>query len=170
MISNINDKKFIIIIAVLTLVIIFGGITLVSNSTSSTPQVAFSQNAKAETQEPTSFDFGNIPYSGPKATKKFTIKNTGSETLKLFNVKTSCHCTKARVIIDGTVSPDFGMSGISGWIGEVQVGREAKVIVIFDQSFHGPAGIGPVTRFVSVETNDEGDKKITYTLTGIVVK
>src|SRR3989344_3745728 len=122
MISNMGEKKFFVIIAVVTLVIFFGGIMLVSSSSSptlTTPQVAPSQNArlqlpsqsdggqaKAETQDPTSFDFGNIIYSGPKATKVFTIKNTGSETLKLFNVKTSCHCTKANVTIEGKVSPD----------------------------------------------------------------
>jgi archaellum component FlaG (FlaF/FlaG flagellin family) len=167
-----NDKKFLILIAAVTLVILFAGIMLVSSSssTTSTPQVSASQNAKADTQEPTSFDFGNIPYSGPKATKVFTVKNTGSDILKFFNVKTSCHCTKANVTIEGKVSPDFGMSGISNWVGEVPAGKEAKVTAIFDQSFHGPQGVGPVTRFVSVETNDKGTPKITFTLTGTVVK
>jgi hypothetical protein len=156
---------------------------LVSSSSSPTPQVTPSKNArlqlpsrsdggqaKAETQEPTSFDFGDILYSAPKATKVFTIKNTGSETLKLFNVKTSCHCTKANVTIDGMVSPDFGMSGISGWVGDVTPGTVAKVTVIFDQTFHGPQGLGPMNRFVSVETNDRGTPKITFTLTGTVVQ
>ncbi|MBI4080929.1 MAG: DUF1573 domain-containing protein [Candidatus Levybacteria bacterium] len=177
-----NDKKYIFIIGALTLIILFGGVVIVSNS-SSTPQISSSQNArlqlpsqsdggqaKAETVEPTSYDWGNISYSGTKATKTFTIKNTGSDPLKLFNIKTSCHCTKAHVTIDGKDSPDFGMSGISSWMGEVPVGKEAKVTAIFDQTFHGPQGIGPITRFVSVETNDRGTPKITFTLTGTVVK
>ena len=176
------DKKFIIIVAIITLVIMLGGIALV-NSSSSTPQILSSENArlqlssqsdggqaKAETVEPTSYDWGNISYSGTKATKPFAIRNTGSDPLKLFNVKTSCHCTKAHVTIDGKDSPDFGMSGISSWAGEVPVGKEAKVTVIFDQAFHGPQGIGPITRFVSIETNDRGTPKITFTLTGTVVK
>lgn len=164
-----SDKKFIIIFAVFTLVILFSGITIISNSTS-TPRITASENAKAETQDPTSFDFGNIAYSGSKATKIFTIKNTGSDTLRLFNVKTSCHCTKAHITINGKDSPDFGMSGVSTWVGEVPSGKEAKLTVVFDQSFHGPAGVGPITRFVSVETNDKGNLKITFTLTGTVLK
>ncbi|MDP3941952.1 MAG: DUF1573 domain-containing protein [bacterium] len=168
-----GEKKFFVIIAVVTLVIFLGGIVLVSSSSSTTlttPQVAPSQNAKAETQDSTSFDFGNIIYSDPKATKVFAIKNTGTETLKLFNVKTSCHCTKANVTIEGSVSPDFGMSGLSDWVGDVPAGKEAKVTAIFDQTYHGPQGVGPVTRFVSVETNDKGTPKITFTLTGVVAK
>lgn len=164
-----NDKRFIIIIVALTLIILFGGITLVSSSTSS-PQVSTSQNAKAETVEATSYDWGNIPINGGNATKIFTIKNTGSEMLKLFNVKTSCHCTVANVTIAGTTSGNFGMSGESNWTGEVKPGGEAKLTVIFDPAFHGPQGTGAVIRYVSIETNAKGNEKITYTLTGTVVK
>lgn len=165
-----NEKKYLIIIALLTLVILFGGIIFRSAGSSSTPQVQVSANAKAYTVEATSFDWGNIQYSGPLATKTFTIKNHGTETLKLFNIKTSCHCTKAHVTIDQKESPDFGMSGISSWVGDVFPGKEARVTVVFDQTYHGPQGVGPITRFVSVETNDKGNQKITYTLTGVVVK
>ncbi len=164
-----NDKKYILIIAALTLVILFGGITLVSSS-SSTPKATATQNAKAETIEATSFDWGNIPINGGNATKAFSIKNTGTEVLKLFNVKTSCHCTVANVTVDGKTSENFGMSGVSSWAGEVKPGKEAKLTVIFDPAFHGPQGTGPVTRFVSVETNARGNEKITYTLTGTVIK
>jgi len=164
-----NDKKFIIIIAVLTLVILFGGITLVSNSTS-TSKVSISTNAKAEVQDPTSFDFGTIPMNGGDAIKTFAIKNAGTEPLKFYNIKTSCHCTKAHLTIERRDSPDFGMSGVSDWVGELAPGKEAKLTAIFDPAFHGPQGTGPVTRFVSVETNDKGNAKITFTLTGTVIR
>lgn len=164
-----NDKKFIIIIAVLTLVVLFGGITLVGNSTS-TPQIKASQNAKAVTQDPTSFDWGTIQMNGGDVIKTFVIKNTGTDTLKFYNIKTSCHCIKARLTIDGKDSPDFGMSGVSDWVGELAPGKVAKLTAIFDPAFHGQQGVGPVTRFVSFETNDKGNPKITFTLTGTVVK
>lgn len=164
-----NEKKYIIIIAALTLVILFTGVVIVSNS-SSTPQISSSQNAKAETQEATSFDWGNIPINGGNVTKNFSIKNTGTEVLKLFNVKTSCHCTVANVSINGRTSENFGMSGVSDWTGEVKPGEKATLAVLFDPAFHGPQGTGTVTRFVSVETNVRGNEKITYTLTGTVVK
>ncbi|MBI2443567.1 MAG: DUF1573 domain-containing protein [Candidatus Levybacteria bacterium] len=165
-----NDKKLLAIIIVVTLIILAGGVMVLGSNSSSSPQVRASKDAKAYTLEPTSFDWGNIQYAAEKATKTFTIKNTGKDTLKLFNIKTSCHCTIAKVTVDGKTSPDFGMSGISSWIGEVSPGKEAKLTVIFDQAFHGPQGVGPVTRFVSVETSDKDNGKITYTLTGTVVR
>lgn len=164
-----NDKKFIIIITVVTLIILFGGVTIVSNSPS-TPQATASKNAKVETQGPTSYDWGNIPINGGNVTKTFRMKNTGKDTLTVFNVKTSCHCTVANVTIDGKTSQNFGMSGVSSWIGEVSPGKEAKLSVIFDPAYHGPQGVGPMTRFVSLETNDPGTSRITFTVTGTVVK
>lgn len=164
-----DEKKYIIIISLSSVLLLFVGIFFVTKTTSA-PQISAAQNAKAETQDPTSFDWGKIPMSEGYATKKFTIKNLGTDTLELFNVKTSCHCTKANVEIDGKSSQNFGMSGVSSWIGKVLPGKEAKINVIFDPAFHGPQGVGPVTRFVSIETNDKGNPKITYTLTGTVVK
>ena len=162
-------NKYILIIIVLTIVIFAGGIIFISNS-SSTSQISASQNAKAYTVDPTSFDWGDIAYSGKKATKTFTIKNNGTDTLKLFNIKTSCHCTQSYAVINGQESPRFGMSGISSWVGEVPAGKSAKLTAVFDQTYHGEQGLGPITRFVSVETNDKGNPKLTFTLTGTVVK
>ena len=164
-----NDKKTLLIIILFT-IIIFVGAVFVLSSGSTSSNVKASEFAKAYTVDPTSFDWGNIPYEGEKATKNFTIKNEGSDTLKLFNVRTSCHCTIARVSINRIESQNFGMSGISSWVGEVPAGKEAKLIVIFDQTYHGPQGIGPITRFVSLETNDKATPELTFTLTGNVVK
>ena len=162
-----SDKNVIILIAVFTLVVLAGGIFLLGNSSS---QIAQSANAKAYTIDPTSFDWGNIPMNNGNVTKTFTVKNDGTDTLKIFNVKTSCHCTVARVSIDGKESQNFGMSGVSSWTGEVAAGKDAKIIVEFDPAYHGPQGVGPVTRFVSIDTNDKGNSKITFTLTGTVIK
>lgn len=164
-----NEKRLIIILTTITTVILFGGIYILS-STTNTPQVAKTQNAKAYVALPTSYDWGNIPYGGGVVQKIFTIKNSGTETLKLFNVKTSCHCTKAYVTVNGSSSPNFGMDSLSSWTGEVEPGKEAELTVVFDPAYHGPSGIGPITRFVSVETNDRANSKITFTLTGKVVK
>lgn len=164
-----TDKKIISGLLIATIVILFGGVVLLGDTTVSGSRVS-SPNAKAQTQEPTQYDWGKIPINGGNVTKTFTIKNTGIETLQLFNVKTSCHCTVANVTIDGKRSENFGMSGISNWTGEVNAGKEATLTVIFDPAFHGPQGIGPVTRYVSVETNDQRNRKITYTLTATVKK
>ena len=164
-----NDKKIIIAMVVSTIVILFGAILLVGQSPAAVaPQISASQNAKVSAGN-TTFDWGNINYSGGYATKSFTIKNTGTDTLKLFNIKTSCHCTNAHITINGTDSPDFGMSGVSSWVGEVAPGKEAKLTVVFDPAYHGPQGVGPITRYTSVETNDSSNPKLTFTTSGIVV-
>jgi len=155
---------------VVTVVLLGGGVFFLSSTTTSVPAVVASDNVKAETLDPTSFDWGNIPYDGEKATKTFIVKNKGTESLKLYNIKTSCHCTKAYMTINGIDSASFGMSGVSNWVGKVAPGKEAKLTVVFDQTYHGPSGVGPITRFVSLDTNDRGIPKITYTLSGTVVK
>ncbi|MEK7168550.1 MAG: DUF1573 domain-containing protein [Patescibacteria group bacterium] len=165
-----NDKLALILMILVTIIIIISGIFIVNSTSPSVPSINSSSNAIAYTMDPTSFDWGSIDYDADIATKEFKIKNKGSDVLKLYNIKTSCHCTKAQIVVDGDESPFFGMSGISSWVGEVKPGKEARLIVKFDQRYHGPQGVGPINRFVSIETNDKGNQKITFTLTGIVVK
>lgn len=162
------DKKIIIGLIVLTMLILGGGVYFLSSTATST-QVIPSQNVKVEIPERT-FDWGNIPYSGGNATKTFTIKNTGTGVLQLSGVKTSCTCTKAQVTIDGKGSPYFSMHSTTGWVGEVAPGKEAQLLVIFDPAFHGPSGVGPVERLISLETNDIQNPKIEFSLKGVVVK
>jgi hypothetical protein len=164
-----NEKQGIAVGIIATVVLLFGGIFFLTKTTA-TPQITASQNAKAFVVEATSFDWGNIPMYKGNALKTFTIKNTGTDTLKLFNIKTSCHCTKAYTTINGIEGPHFGMSDLSAWIGEVVPGKDAKLTVAFDPAYHGPQGTGPINRFVSVETNDSSNAKLTFTLTGNVVK
>ena len=164
-----NEKKLLIIIGILTVVILFAGIYFLSTTTS-TSQISTSDNVKAYVTDPTSYDWGIIPMDKGDVAKTFTIKNNGSDTLKLYNVKTSCHCTKAYVTINGIDSPKFGMDSLSSWTGEVSPGQEAKLTAVFDPAFHGPQGVGLINRFVLVETNDKSNQKLTFTLTGTVVK
>ena len=165
-----KEKTLLIIMIAVTAVILFGGLILVSSTSTSVPKIATSQNAKANVTDSTSFDWGQIPMKGGKVSKSFTLKNSGTDVLRLYNIKTSCHCTKAYATIDGNESPYFGMSGISSWVGEVKPGKEAKITAVFDPAYHGPQGVGPISRFVSVETNDSSLSKLTFTLTGTVFK
>lgn len=162
------EKKLILFTIISTLFIMGGGMIFLSSSQA--PQITASQNAKAYTITPTSADWGQIPMYKGNVSKTFVIKNTGTDTLKLFNVKTSCHCTKAYVTIDSQDSPNFGMDSYSSWTGEVVPGKEAKITAVFDPAFHGPTGTGPINRFISVETNDKANPKITFTVTGTVFK
>lgn len=164
---NFRSPIFYIIIS--TVIILIAGVFVISSTSQNAPKVKANENSKIYVVDPTSYDWGQIAYKGGVVTKDFKIKNNGSDTLKIFNIKTSCHCTKANLTINGNVSPNFGMDGVSSWVGEVKPGDEAKLTVIFDPAFHGPQGIGPITRFVSFETNDSGNSKVTFTLTGTVV-
>ena len=164
------EKKVIIIGTIITVLILLIAVVWMSSTNVEAPQVTASQNAKAYTIDATSADWGQIPMYKGDVIKIFRIKNTGTDVLKLFNIKTSCHCTKAFVTINGTDSPHFGMDGISSWVGEVAPGKEAKLTVDFDPAYHGPTGTGPITRFISVETNDKANSKLTFTVTGNVYK
>lgn len=164
-----NDKKIIIGFVVLTLLILGGGVYILSVTTANPAQVNLAQNAKVEVDQKT-YDWGDISYSGPDASKTFTIKNTGTDILKLTNIKTSCACTYVQLTIEGKMSPKFGMHTTSSWVGEVAAGREAQLTVVFDPDFHGPQGVGPMERLVSVETNDISNPALEFSLKGVVVK
>src|SRR3989338_7791265 len=165
-----SERNIIIAVLLTSLLILGGGIFLLSQTSSTTKQeVTLSQNAKVEVLEKT-FDWGEIKYSKGNATKTFTIKNTGSDPLKLYNVKTSCACTNANLTIDGKVSPQFGMHTQSSWTGEVAPGKEAILNVVFDPTFHGPTAVGPMERLISMQTNDIASPFLEFKLTGNVVK
>lgn len=165
--SRISEKKIGILLVLTTVAILFGGILFLNNTSAS--QVVASANAEAMVESDT-YDWGNIPINGGNVTKKFSIRNTGSDPLQLTNIRTSCHCTTASVIIGGKESPSFGMSGTSQWVGKVKPGQEATLNVVFDPLFHGPQGTGPINRYISVETNDKSNSKLTFSLTGVVIK
>lgn len=162
-----NEKRFFLSIVFISILVMGTGVFILSSTNPATVQTA--SLAKAALIGSANYDWGNILYAGGNVTKTFPIKNTGSQDLQLLNIRTSCHCTKAFVTINGVKSPEFGMDGGSSWIGVVNPGKTASISVIFDPAFHGPQGAGPISRFVSLETNDKDNKQITFTLTGIVI-
>lgn len=164
--SNTKTDKIIIGIILVSFLILAGGLFLVSRMKGA-PEVIVSQNAKARVEE-TEHDWGEIKLDGGDVKKTFVIKNVGTDSLQLANVKTSCMCTTAQVKIGDEKSPFFGMHSRSSWVGEVAPGEEAKLEVVFDPAYHGPSGIGSITREVVVETNDKNNLKLTFTSTANV--
>ncbi len=81
-----NDKKIIIGIILFTVLLLVGGIVLLSGSGSTSATITTSQNAKA-TVDQRNFDWGQINMKGGNVSKTFTIKNTGTDTLKLKKLK-----------------------------------------------------------------------------------
>lgn len=161
-----KDAKIIIGIVLASFLVLFGGVFLATRAQKA-PTIASSSSVKVQVEE-TSFDWGTISMKDGKAEKSFTIKNIGSGTLQLANVQTSCECTEAQVEIDGATSPYFGMHTNSSWVGEVAPDKTASLSVIFDPAFHGPQGVGQITRLISLETNDQSQPKLEFTLTANV--
>ncbi len=164
-----SEKKFIFFTVGVTALIIAGAVLFLGKSESQQPKVTAVTNV-AVTTAATSFDWGTIKINGGKVNKTFTIKNTGSDILKLYDVSTSCMCTTAQVKIDGQVSPYFGMHQQSSWVGEVSPGKSAELEVVFDPAFHGPEGVGDITRMVTVKTNSQSSPELVFSLTAKVVK
>lgn len=165
------DKKILIVIIALTFIVIGGGVFVLSNGPTKAV-VEKTQGAKLETKE-TSFDFKEIPYSGSKAKHAFEIKNIGSTDLEVANLSTSCMCTVAFFQSKSEMSSEFGMKGMkqpSTWKGILKPGEAGRIVAVFDQAFHGPQGVGPVSRLVSFETNDPDKPYVEFTFSGTVVK
>ena len=164
-----KPNRLIITISILTLVILGLGVWLLTRPTAAQLGTSTASGGKAEVAV-TSFDWGTIDYGSGDAVAEFTISNSGSGSLSLAEVSTSCMCTTAQIIINGQKSPLFGMHQKSSWIGQIPPGVQAKLKVVFDPAFHGPSGVGPVVRQVVMKTNDPEHPKLEFNLTGTVVK
>lgn len=159
---------FIIGIIALTVILLVGAViwgTKIGGSTD-----VSSDSAVALQVDANSYDWGTIDYDGGVVTKSFTITNTSGSTLKLYNVLTSCICTTAQLKTTGQTSKKFGMHEKSSGVFEVNPNESAELLVEFDPAFHGPSGVGPVTRTVTLNTNDQKNSTLTFNLTGNVVK
>ena len=165
-----KPNKLIIAISVLTLAILGLGVWLLTKPTAGS-QLGTTVPAGGKAEVPvTEFDWGTIDYGGGDAVAEFTISNPGPGTLSLAEVGTSCMCTTAQIIINDQKSPYFGMHAKSSWVGQVPAGGQAKLKVVFDPAFHGPSGVGPVTRQIVMTTTDPDRPKLEFNLKGNVVK
>lgn len=122
---------------------------------------------------PKTHNFGQIPASAGKVETAFAVKNTGVATLTLSGLETSCGCTIATLKIKGpdsniTESPEFGMhDNPTNWSANLEPNEEAELVVVFDPDFHQNTS-GPVTRTVSIFSNDPGNKEETINISATV--
>lgn len=150
-------------------VVILGGAIFFGSRMGQGPEVSASSTVSMEVQD-NQFDWGTIDYDGGIVSKTFEIKNTSNEKLQLYNVKTSCMCTTAQLISGDSKSRKFGMHETSKSVFEVEPGASAELLVEFDPAFHGPSGTGPITRTITLESNDKANSELSFNLTGTVVK
>ena len=149
-----NQNKF--ILAGVVLVVLIGFIWLARPTPQSAPaSPVLGKNGVLATQE-NNYDFGAISMAAGKVSKTFVIKNTGTDSLAINQLYTSCMCTVATLKIAGRVAGPFGMPGhgFAQRINEtIQPNEEAGVEVVFDPAAHGPAGVGRIERVVYLENN-----------------
>ena len=134
--------------------------TVASRSTAS------ANSAGALSAPETNFNFGSISMAGGKVTHSYRIRNTGTEPMLIRKMYTSCMCTTAALVKSGRKFEPYGMPG-HGFIPRmnepVNPKEEAIIEVVFDPAAHGPAGIGPVDRFVTVENSAGRPLELAFT-------
>ncbi len=162
--------KILLIGVILSIVIIGGGILLLSNYK---PEQPITQGVLGLEVNPGSYDLGNIPINGGLVTREYEIKNVTDKTLKLKKIATSCMCTKAKVSLGEKETNLFGMEGHGDKNPSVNLelpaGESAKVTAVFDPAAHGPQGIGAIDRSVYLTFSDPvGMKELKFN--GVVVQ
>jgi len=104
----------------------------------------------------TKFSFGSISMARGKVTHRYPITNAGTEPVVIRKLYTSCMCTTAALVKNGKAGEAFGMPGhtpIPTINVPINPREEAFIEVIFDPAAHGPAGVGPIERVVTLENN-----------------
>lgn len=113
-----------------------------------------------------SFDFGTVSMAAGKVTHRYWIKNTGSAPITIQRLYTSCMCTTAALVKANRKYDPYGMPG-HGFMPTINApmapNETAIVEVVFDPAAHGPAGIGPVDRFVTLQTDREPPLELAFT-------
>lgn len=169
--KNINGggpDKFLLGVVIITVLILIGAVYF-GSKIGAMSQVTPDSQVSVMVKE-NRYDWGTIDINGGIVSKSFTIKNNGSAPLKLYDVKTSCMCTTAQLKTSSKASPKFGMHEKSLYVFEVNPGETAELIVEFDPLFHGPSGIGPISRTITMSTNDPDNPTLLFQLTANVVK
>lgn len=112
---------------------------------------------QAKVQIPTEErELGNISVANER-TAVFFIRNVGGKPLQISQVRTSCMCTYAQVIIADNKSPLFNMAmhhspAVQSWQGVVEPGLTAMIRIIY-RPYMMPVK-GSVARNVKFNTND----------------
>lgn len=163
-----DDNTFTWLVVGAAALLLIGGVVFLGSRIGEGDLAAVA-GAKVGTTEQ-SHDWGKIPIGGGNMTKEFVVTNEGSETLSLSNINTSCMCTTVRLVKGGEESPEFGMHTKSAYVMEVQPGEQVSVNVVYDPAFHGPNGLGSITRQVVMDTSDPDRSRLEFSLRGVVVK
>lgn len=140
---------------------IITGVLLTSYHT--TPKNKLTTYGRTETERPsikvnkTQIDLGVLKVSDKKV-EEITLENTGKKVLQITNVYTSCDCTSAQLVINGKESPIFSMHNNPAWMGEIDSGKKATLMAIYEP-YKMPVQ-GAVERTIFFKTNDPENPEI----------
>lgn len=100
------------------------------------------------------FEFGTISMAKGLVSTVFRITNPTDKDINIESITTSCMCTKAYVLKDGDKKGPYGMPG-HGVVPKaneiIKAGETRDIEIVYDAAAHGPAGVGPIDRFVFLE-------------------
>lgn len=117
-----------------------------------------------------SYDFGIISMKNGDVTKEFKITNQTNADVFVATLSTSCMCTSAFIVgSDGAIKGPFKMPGM-GYVPRaneiIKAGESRIVRVVFDPNAHGPAGVGPINRQITL--SDEKGETLQFDIKGVV--
>ncbi len=157
------NSKIIIIGAIITLALLFGGLFFLSRPR---PKAAINPQATGQLSAgETFYDFGTVSMAKGLVAHKFTLTNSGSIPATVTKIFTSCMCTKAKLTVADKTWGPIGMPGhtaIPDLAIQIEPGQEAVVEAIFDPAAHGPAGVGNIERQVTLELNGQSPLQLSF--------
>lgn len=119
-----------------------------------TPAAAIPAAGGLQARE-SAFDFGSISMAAGKVTHRFWFRNESDAPVLIRRIYTSCMCTTATFVKGMKIINSYGMPGHGPLpaVNETLIpGEAAFVDAIFDPAAHGPAGLGPTQRVVTIES------------------
>lgn len=123
------------------------------------------------------FSFGTISMKNGNVETVYELTNTGNDDIYVKELFTSCLCTKAQLILaDGSQTEFYGMKEGHGDLNDFYVGKSikagetAKVKAIFDPNAHGPQGVGPLKRNITLSTNLKDNPNIQFSFDAEVTR
>ena len=108
------------------------------------------------------YDFGTISMKNGDVKKDFIVTNPGNKDILISSLVTSCMCTKAFIVKpNGATKGPFGMPAMGNYIPPanetIKPGESRVIRAVYDPNAHGPAGVGPIDRFL-ILTDSSGSK------------
>ncbi len=109
------------------------------------------------------YDFGTISMAKGNVSHTFDVTNPADKDIIVSGLVTSCMCTSAFIVEGSSKTGPFGMAGM-GFVPKanllIKAGETKKIEVVYDPNAHGPAGVGPIDRFVSLTDANGGNLEL----------